>query len=131
MFCPQCGTHNDDNAWKCLNCQAELHSQAQFTPPAFNAEPPETSMKAIFSLVCGILGLCCCNLVFGPVAIVLGILARNDIKNNPGDECRGEGLAIAGIVLGALDVILGIISMIVSFVFLSRGGNPFPFPFRF
>ena len=128
MFCPQCGTHNDDNAWKCVNCQAELH--ARFAPPAFHAESSETSMKAIFSLICGILGLCCSNLSFGPVAIVLGILARNDIKSNP-ERWRGDGLAIAGIALGAVDIILGIISMIASIILFRSGENPFPFPFQF
>lgn len=82
-------------------------------------------MKAIISIACGIIGLCCCNLALGPIAIVLGILARNEIKGNP-ESYRGESLAIMGIVLGVMDILMGIIGMIIL-EYLRREGYTFPF----
>ncbi|MBN1902779.1 DUF4190 domain-containing protein [Candidatus Sumerlaeota bacterium] len=130
MFCPRCGTHNDDNAWKCVNCQGELHVQDQGAPSPFQSQAAETSMKAVLSIIFGFLGLCCCNLALGPIAIILGILSRKEIRENP-ERWKGEALAIIGIVLGSIDIILGIINMIVFIVFMIRGENPFPFPLPF
>jgi energy-coupling factor transporter transmembrane protein EcfT len=62
------------------------------------AGPPQTSGKAIISLVCGLL-------IFVPLAfiaaIVFGHLALSEIKKSAG-RLKGEGMAIAGLVLGYL-----------------------------
>ena len=64
--------------------------------PVDSGAPATTSGKAIASLVCGLL-------FFVPllfiVAIVLGHLALSEIKRSAG-RLKGEGLAIAGLVLG-------------------------------
>ena len=63
------------------------------TPPT---GPAETSAKAIISLVCGLL-------FFVPLAfiaaIVFGHLGLSEIKKSAG-RLKGEGMAIAGLVLG-------------------------------
>lgn len=74
----------------------------------------QTSTKgngvAIASLVCGILGLvaCCCspiiNLPISIAALVCGIM---------GVKSQNKGMAIAGIVLGAVGIVLGIVSAIM------------------
>ena len=60
----------------------------------------ETSAKAILSLVCGLL-------FFIPflfiAAIVLGHLALSEIRKSAG-RLKGEGIAIAGLVLGYIEV---------------------------
>jgi len=64
--------------------------------PAATAIPAKTSGQAVTSLVCGLL-------FFIPflfiVAIVFGHLALSEIKRSAG-RVKGEGLAIAGLVLG-------------------------------
>jgi len=112
MFCPQCGTHNDDNAWRCISCGTELH--APIAPPPFEAQPV-TSSKAIWSFVLAVLGPCCCTAIMGAVAIVLGIQARKEIKES-GGGLKGDGLALAGIIIGVIDVIIGILFPILFFV---------------
>jgi hypothetical protein len=71
--------------------------------------PPETSGKAIFSLVCGILFL---FLPFSIIAVIFGYLALSEIRKNPG-RFTGKGLAITGIVLGYVGVacIVGLIGL--------------------
>lgn len=57
---------------------------------------PKTNGLAIASLICS-----CAGLFFLPVipGIVLGFVARAQIRNSNGRQ-RGDGLAIAGIIIG-------------------------------
>jgi hypothetical protein len=59
-------------------------------------------------LVLGILGiLCFIGAIFGGVAVILGIAARRKIKESAGAE-KGDGLALAGIIVGAVFCVLQI-----------------------
>ncbi len=68
-----------------------------------------TNGLAIASLCCGIVGLFILNIVLGPVAIVLGAVARRQaaVRN-------GAGMAKAGIVLGVIDVVLWLVLLAVA-----------------
>jgi hypothetical protein len=73
-------------------------------PPPYPSQPQQG--LAITSLVLGILsmtlGLCCYfGILTGPTAVVLGIIALVQIKNDP-SKYGGKGLAIGGIVTGGL-----------------------------
>ena len=72
-------------------------------PPAV----PANNSKATASMVTGIISLFCCGFVLGVVAIALGVVARNEISASGGRE-GGSGMALAGIILGALGVLSGI-----------------------
>jgi hypothetical protein len=61
--------------------------------------PGEPKTMAIVSL------LCCCAFIFGIVGLVTGIIALTKKQN-------GRGMAIAGIVLSALSLLLGLIVII-------------------
>jgi hypothetical protein len=67
----------------------------------------QTNGKATGSLVCGIISLFCFGIILGVVAIALGVIARNEITASGGSQ-KGEGMALAGIILGALGAIFGI-----------------------
>jgi hypothetical protein len=70
--------------------------------------PPKTNGMAVASLVLGILGfICFLGAICGGVAIILGISARKKIRESGGAE-KGDGLALAGIILGAVFVVLQI-----------------------
>src|SRR3954468_22540120 len=58
--------------------------------------PPQTSGMAIASLICGIVGLFVC--ITAPVGLVLGFIARSQIKKSQG-QLKGSGLAMAGIII--------------------------------
>jgi predicted acyltransferase len=73
--------------------------------------PPQrrTNGLAIASLVCGIVG--CFYGIPAIVAIVLGFVARNQIKQNPQE---GSGMALAGIILGFAWIALGLLVLAVG-----------------
>ena len=100
MFCPKCGTQNDDNAFKCVRCGEELHPIATPIPVR-----TVTCSKAIWSLVLGILSITCFWIFAGIPAIILGIIAKKEIKLNP-SRLSGMGLATAGFVLGIIGTII-------------------------
>lgn len=76
-----------------------------------------TSTTAIISLVSGLLGWTLLPLIGSVVAIVTGHMARAEIRRNP-QTIEGDGLAIAGLVLGYAMVAVAIASVVALFVFL-------------
>ena len=62
------------------------------------------SGKATASLILGILGVPTCGLL-GVVAIIVGLMAQADIRRSAG-RLKGAGVAIAGIVVGALSLVM-------------------------
>jgi hypothetical protein len=71
---------------------------------------------AIVSLVCGILSLTCCGPVTGIAAIITGFMAKNNVDANP-QQYDGRGMAIAGMIMGAISFVLTVLYFIfVGFV---------------
>ena len=77
---------------------------------------PQTSTKALLSLIAGILGWTLLPFLGSVGAIVLGHMARADIRRSAGQQV-GDGFAIAGLVLGWLSVILWLLGVILAIVF--------------
>lgn len=78
--------------------------------PAAPDEPrlaPRTSGTAIASVAFSLLGFTCLPAIGGLIAVALGFAARSEIASSQG-RSRGNGLALTGIVLGALGVCGGI-----------------------
>jgi uncharacterized membrane protein len=72
---------------------------------------PRTNGLAIASFVCAILGF----LILGIpslVGMILGFVARSQISRSQGTQ-KGGGLALAGIIIGALITILYIAVLVV------------------
>ena len=87
---------------------------AQFSPPPA-AAGGQSQTLAIISLVVGVLSLCCGYLFLpGIAAIVLGFMARSKASSDPA-AYGGGGLALAGIILGALSLILGVLVVFLNF----------------
>lgn len=83
--------------------------------PYAPVRPTGINGKAIASLVTSLIGLLCC-VIPAVVGIVLGVLAMRETKRTGQD---GHGLALAGVIVGALAVAFGVIVMIT---FLAFGG---------
>ncbi len=66
--------------------------------------PLRNDRQAIASLVCGIVGLLFFGVILGTVALVLGSKARARINAQP-ERLKGSGMALAGMVLGAIDLV--------------------------
>jgi len=80
-------------------------------PPARPVTSLPTSGLAVASLLLGIGGLTILPLLGSIAAIILGYMARSEIRRSP-DRVGGEGVATAGIVLGWISVgvaVLGIL----------------------
>lgn len=75
-----------------------------------------TSTLAIISLVAGILGWTLLPLLGSVGAIITGHMARGEIRRSAG-AIDGDGLAIAGLVLGWGSVIVAILSVLLVVVF--------------
>ncbi|HJT78937.1 MAG TPA: DUF1559 domain-containing protein, partial [Gemmataceae bacterium] len=77
------------------------------------AGPSRTSGKAVWSVILGAASMLCWVLTSIP-AVILGILSLRDIGRSRG-RVRGQGLAIAGIVLGAVGT-LGFIPIVAILI---------------
>ncbi|MEO6927674.1 MAG: DUF4190 domain-containing protein [Casimicrobiaceae bacterium] len=81
-----------------------------------------TSSLAVVSLVFGILAWCLLPFVGAIVAIICGHMARSEIrKAAPDAAIEGDGLAIAGLVLGYAHLALAVLAMFVVIVAVSFG----------
>jgi MFS family permease len=83
------------------------------------AAPPtaqSTSGYAIASLVLGIVGIFVFPVVGSILALIFGYIARNEIDRSSGRQ-GGRGLAIAGIVLGWVGVVFGIVLLLILLLF--------------
>ena len=75
-----------------------------------------TSNLAIISLVSGILGWTILPWVASLVAIVTGHMARAEIRRSAG-TMEGDGLAVAGLVLGYAMVVISFIGLMLIILF--------------
>ncbi len=81
-----------------------------------NQPPRQTSSMAVISLVMGILGWTVIPFIGSIVAIVTGHMARAEIRRRP-LELEGDGLALAGLIMGWIVVIGSIMAIVVMFLF--------------
>lgn len=102
-FCLGCGNSLAEGERYCGVCGRDSQASPAIPPVdpsvAFGL-PPETSGKAVFSLVSGILFLL---LPFSICAVVFGHLSLYDIRKSAG-RLTGRGMGIAGIILGYVGV---------------------------
>lgn len=96
--------------------------------PAYNMQggypgyqPTPSSALAIASLILGVIGLLSGWLIFGGalglVGVILGIVALVKVKNG---TASGKGMAIGGIVTGALGMIAAAAMMVLGIVLASQ-----------
>jgi len=104
MNCPKCGAPNADIATTCQECGTSL-------PPRH--APRTTSGTATASLVCGILGWSVLPVVGAIMAVILGHVAKNEIRASSG-SLGGDGMATAGLVLGYAGIGLAALGVILT-----------------
>ena len=113
-FCAACGNSISANDQFCRVCGRATSADAPVMPSGGTAAiapgPAETSGKAIISLVCGLLFFV--PLLF-VVAIICGHLGLSEIRRSAG-RLKGEGMAIAGLVLGYFWIVIIPIFLIIA-----------------
>ncbi|HPD01368.1 MAG TPA: DUF4190 domain-containing protein [Acetivibrio sp.] len=131
-LCPKCGYSNEDFSNVCGSCGSPLNDGAEMPDQQFNqfntygsANMPiqaKTSGFAITSLVLGIVAvpfICCCtylSIALGIAAAIFGFLAKNEIKSSNGLK-KGNGMALAGIILGFVSAAISLILIIYLLAF--------------
>jgi hypothetical protein len=91
----------------------QLGANTPFQPPVVTGSGGQNQTLAIVSLVLGILSLPCCGwYIFGIGALITGFIAKGKADNDPGNY-GGRGMALAGIIMGAISLVLGIIVTIL------------------
>ncbi len=125
-FCTKCGQENGDDAKFCLGCGEKFTSEenenqtegaTETVTPTNYYDSFDHSNNYVYkgslgkvSMILGIIAaaigvLCCCfplGLPVGIVSVVLGII---NLVKHPGHQ---KGMAIAGIVLGAIAAVFGL-----------------------
>ncbi len=137
-FCPNCGSEVE-TSWKvCQKCGNTLDFEvpSQPTPqpyvapgaPPYGAQPQypqgyqqyptyqkapksNANQKGTYSLIFGVIGLLCCAIIFGPLAIIYGSKGLKEDQN--------KTMSQIGIVLGIIDFVCFIISIVMMMTILS------------
>jgi hypothetical protein len=101
---------------------------SETTPPPLPPQPPpappgvsaavarQTSTLAIASLVAGVLSWLLMPFVAGIAAVVCGHMARGEIRRSNGG-LEGDGLAVAGLVLGWVNIVLCVLTVLAVVLF--------------
>lgn len=97
------------------------HQQNQFS---YNKS--ETSVKALLSLIFGILSYFTCPLVFGVVAWVMGASELSDIREGKSSP-DNKAMAMAGMWLGIINVVLIVLTIVVIFILILFFAFTIPF----
>lgn len=85
-----------------------------------------TNLLAIISLVFGILAWCLFPFIGALVAVVCGHLARSEIRRAPPDApLDGDGMAVAGLVLGYVHLAICALAVLALLVALAVGVHLF------
>lgn len=87
------------------------------TVPPISGYPPQpkTSGLAIWSLVLGFLSLACFSILCAIPGVICGHKALSKIKHS-GGTLSGQGLAIAGLVMGYIGLLLAVILIVPDFL---------------
>ena len=93
------------------------YHQQQAVPTQFSGVVSPSQGLAMAAMIVGIVsipGFCCyAGFYLGPAAMIMGIIALVQIKNDPA-RYGGKGLAIAGLVTGAVSLVVTILFIILA-----------------
>ena len=82
--------------------------------------PARTSSLAVISLVFGILCWVALPFIAAIVAVVCGHSARGEIRRAPAGTIEGDGMALAGLILGWVHLLVCFL-VVVAFLLLFGG----------
>ncbi len=112
-FCPRCAAPNLDTAVTCAACGSQLSAPPGAPGPGATPPPPAayTGYPPAGGRMNGlaIAGFVCAFLCW-PAGLIMSIIAYNQCKANP-EELRGQGFALAGIIISAVFAVVAIIQI--------------------
>ena len=123
MHCRNCGALNADSSVVCAQCGQSLLEPLH--QAAIHQARKVTSGLAIGSLIASISGLLVCLFVGQIIGIVLGHMARKEIRQS-GGALEGEGFATAAIIIGWIGIVIDFLVLIcMGGMFLASAGSQF------
>lgn len=75
-------------------------------------QPIRTSGTAIASLIFGIVAWVGLPVIAALVAVICGHIARGEIRRMPPGTIEGDGMAIAGMILGYVQLVLCVLAIL-------------------
>lgn len=94
LFCTNCGKKLEPNSQFCNNCGHSVYNRS-------TANNTNNSSVALAGFICSIVGLFILPLLLGIIALVLGIIGRN--QDNISKKSKNQ--ATTAIVLGIIDML--------------------------
>ncbi len=117
MFCRHCGAEIENGSTFCSKCGksvTEEHVKAEVVSnSSSNNKNDEMNICALLGFIFSIIGGTI-------VALVLSIIGRNQIKKQGG---KGEGFAIAGMIISIVEIALAVIAVIVYAIIIVAAVN--------
>ena len=106
-----------------MSTDSQHTDEPVLTPTPTQVASPQTNTLAVISLVCGLLGLFTSffiPLLMQLAAIVCGHIARGQIRRSDNTQ-TGAGVALAGLILGYVGIVLGLIVILFFSALLFAG----------
>lgn len=88
-----------------------------------NTTVPRTSTTAVVSLIFGIVAWVALPFLGALIAVITGHVARSEIRHAPAASVEGDGMALAGLILGYVQ--LAFCLFVLMAIFLFFGGLAF------
>lgn len=130
MYCTNCGKECNQDEKFCTGCGTALNVSLEQTTASISvAEPAPTAAATptnekkkfnVFAIVGFVISLVCFlggpgTIVLGPLAgLIFSIVALVQIKKN---SQKGKGLAVAGVILGAISTVVTLVVTIFTTLF--------------
>ena len=108
-MCQQCSTISETAKRFCPAC-----GSSYFQAPAGSLVGVERNVNATVSMTLGLVGIVVLGFILGPVAIVLALRAKAEMRREPG-LFANHGSATAGIALVVVDVVIGAFFLSIFF----------------
>ena len=123
MYCPKCGTQNDDNNFRCAQCQEILHPSA---PPmvidqdnTMGGMMPTGNGPALAAYYLGVFSVIpFVGIPLGIFAAIMGIRGLRKIRENP--AVKGKIHSWVGIIAGGLFAFAYSIVLVLIIVYSGR-----------
>jgi hypothetical protein len=84
-----------------------------------NTVYPRTSSLAVISLIFGILAYVFLPGIGALVAVICGHSARSEIRRSPPGSIEGDGMALAGLILGWIQIACAIIAILLAILIIA------------
>ncbi len=115
-YCPKCGKENQEDSTFCLSCGNQLtQNNNNVVNTNNNQVAKQSNVLAIIGFISALVGLFVAAVFFGTAGIVCSSIGLSKVK----ETNSGKGLAIAGLVIGIIDVIAWIFLIIVAAIGIS------------